>query len=79
MDNFERFRDQHTVVLTTFRRDGTRRSDAGEPRSRGRPDHGLHPHMEHLRQGQTDAQQHPLSVSAPSTFRGKVTGPPTPA
>jgi len=23
MDTFERFRDQHTVVLTTFRRDGT--------------------------------------------------------
>jgi hypothetical protein len=78
MDNFERFRDQHTVVLTTFKRDGTA---VPTPVSLAVADD---PTTGYLRTWSTSGKAKRMRnndrvVVAPSTFRGKVTGPATPA
>jgi PPOX class probable F420-dependent enzyme len=76
MDNFERFRDQHTVVLTTFRRDGTA---VPTPVSLAVGDDAT---TGYIRTWSTSGKARRMHnndrvVVAPSTFRGKVTGPPT--
>lgn len=78
MDDFERFRGQHTVVLTTFRRDGTA---VPTPVSLAVGDD---PTTVYIRTWSTSGKAKRMRnndrvVVAPSTFRGKVTGPPTPA
>ena len=73
MDTFERFRDQHTVVLTTFRRDGT---GVPTPVSLAVGDD---PTTGFMRTWSTAGKAKRMLNNArvtvaPSTFRGKVTG-----
>jgi hypothetical protein len=73
MDTFERFRRQHTVVLTTFRRDG---APVPTPVSLVVDDDST---RAYVRSWSTAGKAKRIARNsrvevAPSTFRGKVTG-----
>jgi uncharacterized protein len=74
METFERFRHQHTVVLTTFKRDGT---PVPTPLSMAV---NTDPTKGYVRTWSTSGKakriRHNARVTvAPSTFRGRITGP----
>ena len=73
METFERFRDQHTVVLTTFKRDGT---SVATPVSIAVD---ADPTKAYVRTWSTAGKakrivHNPRATVAPSTFRGRITG-----
>lgn len=73
METFERFRHQHTVVLTTFRRDGTPVPTPVSIAVDADPTKG------YVRTWSTAGKSKriaygPRVTVAPSTFRGRITG-----
>jgi hypothetical protein len=78
MSDFERFRHQRTIVLVTFKRDGTA---VPTPVSIAVDDD---PHVGYVRTWSTAGKakrlhRDPHVLIAPSTVRGRVTGPEAPA
>jgi PPOX class probable F420-dependent enzyme len=73
VETFERFRNQHTVVLTTFRRDGTSVPTPVSIAVDADPTKG------YVRTWSTAGKvgrirHNPRVTVAPSTFRGRITG-----